>query len=367
MKKYHSIPIFIAEYHHDVLPFIYRNIGSKHLPLNGTTLIHFDSHPDMLIPIKMPAETVYNKVELFDEISIENWIMPAVYAGHFNNLIWIKPPWAQQMQDGCKQFYIGCDKQTNFIRIDCKENYFISECLYMDKKFMENVKEANLDVVTIAGDESDFNGVKNVLTKYKSPVVLDVDLDYFSTNNPFKKIYDKANTYELLKDLYKFEFFNRNIETIVEKRKIQINKLENVFNYLNKHHKLPENLDDDKEFSEKLTNLFNCLTSNYKIEEIDWELIHDAGCTCDDTELPQHISTEEEIDRLLKNFRCFLHILPIQPTIVTISRSTIDDYTPFEVVEYLQNQVVAILKEIFVCDEPILYYLDVDDSEEINT
>ncbi|PSN56879.1 hypothetical protein C0J52_00652 [Blattella germanica] len=48
-----------------VLPFIYRCMGSKHLPLEGNTIIHLDSHPDMLIPKGMPADTVWDKHELF--------------------------------------------------------------------------------------------------------------------------------------------------------------------------------------------------------------------------------------------------------------------------------------------------------------
>nr|CAD7407913.1 unnamed protein product [Timema poppensis] len=48
-----------------VLPFIYRCMGSKHLPLEGNTIIHLDSHPDMLIPKEMAADTVWDKHELF--------------------------------------------------------------------------------------------------------------------------------------------------------------------------------------------------------------------------------------------------------------------------------------------------------------
>src|SRR5699024_5586220 len=92
------------------------------------SLVHLDSHPDMLIPKNMPDDYVYEKEKLFEEISIENWILPGCYAGHFKNLYWIKPPWAQQMNDGSQKFKIGRNKDGR-IRVDCKENYFISECL----------------------------------------------------------------------------------------------------------------------------------------------------------------------------------------------------------------------------------------------
>ncbi|RLU19379.1 hypothetical protein DMN91_007936 [Ooceraea biroi] len=116
LKHFKRTPIYVEEDHDDVLPIIYRCIGSKHLPFEGNTIVHLDSHPDMLIPKEMSADTVWDKNDLFSEISIENWIMPAVYAGHLKNLIWVKPPWANQMTDSVLTFLIGKHKETGCIR-----------------------------------------------------------------------------------------------------------------------------------------------------------------------------------------------------------------------------------------------------------
>nr|CAD7460252.1 unnamed protein product [Timema tahoe] len=64
-KIFKELPIYTVENHDEVLPFIYRCMGSKHLPLEGNTIIHLDSHPDMLIPREMAADTVWDKHELF--------------------------------------------------------------------------------------------------------------------------------------------------------------------------------------------------------------------------------------------------------------------------------------------------------------
>lgn len=54
--------------------------------------------------------------------------------------------------------------------------------------------------------------------------------------------------------------------------------------------------------------------------QIDWEMIHDAGCTWDNTDLPEHISTVPEIETLLQSLRMLISKLPCKPNVITISR-----------------------------------------------
>jgi hypothetical protein len=116
LRSYKKIPVWICEYHQEVLPYIYRAIGSKHLPFCGITLLHFDSHPDLMAPLDMKAENVYDTEILFDVVSIADWILPAVYVGHIKKIIWIKPPWSEQISDQTLCFNVGKHKVEGTIR-----------------------------------------------------------------------------------------------------------------------------------------------------------------------------------------------------------------------------------------------------------
>ncbi|XP_043266371.1 UPF0489 protein C5orf22 homolog [Venturia canescens] len=354
-KYYKKTPIYVVEDHNEALPFIYRSVGSKHLPFEGNTFIHLDSHPDMLVPKNMAADTVWDKNQLFSEISIENWILPAAYAGHLKHLIWVKPPWANQMADGLTKFYIGKHKETGFIRVTSTEPYFVSEALYALPEELENTREITLHVLTLgsfiedATKRDDFSTVSSVLRQYlpekDTPYILDVDLDFFSTRNPFKTLYERANLYERLATLYSFQRPETTdpeiLKEAVTARNEQLDELEAIFQHLQEHRNLRgyENISSHR--FEAVERIYHEVTKVYADSEIDWTYVHDAGCTRDDTDLPHHVTSQNDLNRLITGtFRVFLASLPAPPTIVTIARSSEDDYCPPEDVDQIQAGVL---------------------------
>ena len=58
-----------------------------------------------------------DKEKLFAYTSIAEWILPAVYAGHLGCVVWIKPPWSSQMNDGEYALVVGRDSDTGHIRL----------------------------------------------------------------------------------------------------------------------------------------------------------------------------------------------------------------------------------------------------------
>ncbi|XP_072219612.1 UPF0489 protein C5orf22 homolog [Leuresthes tenuis] len=422
-RFYRKLPVWIVEDHHNVVCHIYRAIASRHLPLQNIKMVHLDSHPDLLIPVNMPADTVFDKEELFSKLSIENWIMPMVYAGHVSCVAWLHPYWAQQIREGEHTMTVGRDSSTTTIRVTSTDSYFLSDGLYVCEEQLENTKPLRLSVVRVNpvkpsdwsrtgqntqkdtercfakrsrlewskdgeasrsqssattstlqpaedgnskekqsskgtnmrdGDD-DEGSPSYVVERIASflcetdPYVLDIDLDFFSCKNPFKELYTQEE-YSILKDLYNFRGPRLNADKeelvdCVDRRTRQLEDLEAAFADL---------LEDDGEETvvrlasntgmASLAQLVSSLKSRNPCP--DYEMVHQAGLTCDSVELPHHISTDEEIDRIISAVQLFLNALP-KPTLVTMSRSSLDEYCPIEQVESVQSRVLAILEGLY--------------------
>lgn len=367
LKKFPTIPVFIVENHNEVLEFIYRCLGSRHLPLYNNTIIHFDSHPDMTIPRTMPADYVYTKNILLEEVSIESWIMPTAFAGHITNLVWIKPEWAQQIPDGNHEMRIGSNGE-GLIKINSHLDYFFGEGSYNPDAELENSREIKLTVKTINSSKSVDDDLKwsEFETTAIDQLILDVDLDFFSTHNPFRQVYPDVDLFGHMKRLFSYaEVIESDDERVIfeksKARESQLNHLEEIFEELDK----TKTLDDLRWRSgdDQLKSDVNLLIADMKAkyENIDWMLVNSAGCTYDKVELPHHESSDEQIVTLMVKFEAFLRELPKKPIIITVSRSTEDDYCPADQVEKIQDDVLRVLKKVYgteLSEKPILRYKD---------
>ena len=70
----------------------------------------------------------------------------------------------------------------------------------------------------------------------------------------------------------------------------------------------------------------NSVHAAYPLDEerlsLDWEMVHDAGCTRDDgQDLPHHVSTPEQIRQLANTtLAALLKVLPANPTVISVAR-----------------------------------------------
>lgn len=93
---------------------------------------------------------------VFRNISIENWIMPMIYAGHISVILWVKPPWCSQIEDNNIHFYVGKCVTTGTLRwVQCAINTRI--CFFKNtffanfgKKKRKKRKEVNLQCFNFA-------------------------------------------------------------------------------------------------------------------------------------------------------------------------------------------------------------------------
>ncbi|KAL9903493.1 misexpression suppressor of ras 6 [Glossina fuscipes fuscipes] len=364
LRRFKRIPIFIVDYHNDVLEFIYRCLASRHLPLENNTLLHFDSHPDMVISREIPASAAYDKETMLGELSIENWIMPACYAGHFNRVIWMKNSWCKQMPVGKYNFKVG--HRGNKISVDCPLDYFISEGNYCQTSELEQARDLELQVLN--NDAERPPDPKLILAAEDcANYILDIDLDFFSTSNPFLEIYKDANCYEQLSEIFHFESATEsNASGTTEKRKQQLEVLKRIFEHLEEKRTFeglakPDTNIVSEEIFKKIENLADSLQKCYADDEIDWLVIFDSGSTTDTNGLPHHISTDTELELYYQQFKQFLIQMPHPPVLITMACSAEDDYCPRNQVNCIQERVVKILQEVFqekVHEKPILHYMD---------
>ena len=69
--------------------------------------------------------------------------------------------------------------------------------------------------------------------------------------------------------------------------------------------------------------LIECVLTEGKSRDLTFTQLHDYGCTLDDTELPHHISSPQQIEALHGSVATMLEKLP-KPSIVTIARYVMD-------------------------------------------
>jgi len=108
-----DLPVYICEYHDEALRCIHHGIRRRRLPFSDLTMVHLDAHPDMSASATLPADVVFESPhDLYcalrkDAGGIAQWILPAVYGGHFKCVWWVRPSWAEQIADGDYAVAVG--------------------------------------------------------------------------------------------------------------------------------------------------------------------------------------------------------------------------------------------------------------------
>lgn len=348
------VPVRVVEPHSHALDHIYRAIGSKKLNFDGLVMIHFDAHPDLVIPPQLEPLKIHDPDHVMSSIDIESWIMPAALAGHFDRLLWVRSPWSDQLPDGDHCFLIG--EKDGHAKVSSALPYFLSECAWAPSEELSGARNVTLRVRPL--DWLLAQTPDAAWRPSSRQLVLDIDLDFYSTQDPFSLMFT-ASQMARLRKLYHWywpkdvrdtqkikeaqEGRARQLEQLKECLKLQLREREDV------DQPLDQNGLEEPSCPAELVALCTDLKGRPPIgETLDASLVHNAGCTCDlDSALPHHRSSKQEIMDLIANTAHFLQSLCAVPALVTIARSSIDAYCPPEEVDFIQGAVIDMLRSVY--------------------
>ncbi|KAG9356125.1 hypothetical protein JZ751_000969 [Albula glossodonta] len=311
--------------------------------------------------------------------------MPMVYAGHVSHVMWLHPYWAQQIKEGEHSMCVGRDSSTTTIRVTSTDDYFLSDGLYVPQDHLENPKPLRLSVIQVnpmeLGEETGERappkrprkqapGAEEVGTAAEAetcndrlqppggsrdtvrpngggdrPRAYSPQAEAGSTAKskagsalpecndrlppPGGSRHTSSSNGDREKPGACSPQSTDELQDCVERRVRQLEDLETAFADL---------IDDDGEetlgrwATDPRRRILVCLGTTEAF----------IKCKPDESER----GDEEEIQRLVRAVCLILQALP-KPTLVTVSRSSLDEYCPPGQVDSIQNQILSTLESLY--------------------
>ncbi|XP_004347058.2 hypothetical protein CAOG_05373 [Capsaspora owczarzaki ATCC 30864] len=183
-----AVDAVVVDAHDRALVHWHNAIRARQLPLSKIGLVHFDSHPDLGIPDHLQAATVFKPDELYQQIDIAEFILPAVFAGHVSHMLWIRPPWARQIADGKYTITVGRELISGLVKVHCGEQllpYFVDDGAAVER--LEALDGPSCKTLALCVAALPLVPAQHAFLSDASVStwILDIDLDYFSTTNPW--------------------------------------------------------------------------------------------------------------------------------------------------------------------------------------
>jgi len=357
----------------------------------------------------MPAETVFESPhEVYfnlrsDPGGIAQWMLPAVYGGHFRCIWWVRPSWAEQIADGEYNIMVGRSQRrsevaesgdgagifppqrardarqlmsgevrsegaswTNAvssppetIRVSCAEPYFVEDGTYCPESELVAAKPLRLLVSQLPLESADSRAELHL--NRGSGWTLDVCLDYFACGNPFLNG-TRPNIASPFAAAQNAASFRQspvdNLAAFYAKRSafdaayaavLRGEGSDGSFNSTCGESQLEALgcfLPEDRREA-LLADLRVALRS---ARESELQQILEAG---DMVTLPLHPATEGELKERLAAFKAFVSRLcsdrglGTRPSAVTIARSVVDGFCPMRWLCVLEQGVFEVLRECF--------------------
>lgn len=293
MTEKRTVPLFIVEEHHEA--FLIWNYAYFQGLINpfGNTLLHVDSHDDMIIALLNSSideleddlSSIYEYV--YREFGIASFIIPAIYKGIINNYTFL-----------CKYDAYSGKKIDRYVASYQSEGKFfktgdISPFLRLQLESEENQwGKYQFYTYQEIGLGSRF--------ATRQPVILDIDLDYFSCDNSLSSADTKI---EITKEAY-LDFQNDKYHPfkIMPAAALSVSKeADHYYLYYHEWQEVPN------------------------LKKASYELI----------------------DKRIDKFVDFLKQNRIKPGLIDICRSRFSGYTPDEQWEYIEGKLLEGLDQLY--------------------
>jgi hypothetical protein len=171
--------VVVVESHDRVLAHWIAAARDGRLPREGVTIVHVDAHPDLSVPAGPRARGWSEDPSgILASVNIASFQLAAVRLGLVDEIVWLRPRWAETFPDGERTFRLGVLPSGRLAVDDPSDHYVLDEG-YADPSLLSDAQPVRFRVLPI--DAAVAQGGLHA----ESPVVLDVDLDVFATRNPW--------------------------------------------------------------------------------------------------------------------------------------------------------------------------------------
>jgi hypothetical protein len=435
---------FFSDDHCDIVPFLHSYFRGKKVPYKTPVVFfHVDAHSDLSIPSlsqNFPTQKLEdweNVDSLYDILSeeggIAEFIVPLITTELISQVVWVRSEWSlEQLPDGLYTLQIRdhLDGEKYHPKINWKTPYYIEDNSFLSftkgvpseeelsrvkkkKRRLDGVessplREMDIHHLTTTVDRSCFfhyeqNGLIDLcpsdqttrpftVLSRKSEWILDICLDYFSTNNPFYDellaIYHRNDKSEVITDKpLDDDYLIKMVQSVYQHLPYRQNQklLSKIFDAVSSykhcrqllHSVLYDSIPEkQKEFLDLFSKrnditpmitsfLTNCIFFSKELKDF----IFEKGYLL---LLPHHIVEEkEEIDAEICKLKvCILNFMNLIknsnsstdssnqvnngfPLFVTIATSQSDNYTSSNQFDYIYEQVFLMLEDLFCIDKKV--------------
>eukprot|EP01080_Neovahlkampfia_damariscottae_P002974 gene2974-4984_t len=371
---YENFNVVQVDTHDKILKHWLKNYGI--LKEEKYTLLHIDSHADLSLPLKANRKNLlswkWNKIKNKYGVSIASFIIPLVYLGLIDKIIWIHN--YEQYYDpfhsktGKTSFSIGNLKNSNKIFVNSTSDYFADPDRMVKQKQYENIQHVEVYSINLEkGRKIDLN-LKN------SKILLDIDFDYFSTNNPgLSDIALYFKSYEIAENVvnvmngksYSTKKF-RNLPTKLREQLKKMKTTERHKLYIIIHQFLMKcfGIEEKKKFLkcsrisrilakkkniEKLQLKMNDFIIQKIYEELDEDMFEIIGRHWSTPHMPKFILKENEIRKkfgVLEQFFRNTSIKKENLKFISLAKSQECGHTPRFLIKFIEMEIFQFLEKL---------------------